>query len=187
VNSERVLVYIQKNHKEKAMEEFVVSPPNTLLYIVAGILVLGLASTFLKRGDRKKKLSALVTLVVIAAALVGFLYRPIRITVDPEGISISGRLSRDLAWSQVNSALFEPNLPDSQWRPTVRQMGAAVGSYRTGRFLLSNSEPARVAMEREDATVIIQTADETLLLAPANVEELAAAIGRYRIIGETSD
>lgn len=166
------------------MEEFVVSPPNTLLYIIAGILVVGLASVLLHRGDRRKKITALAVLIVVSAGLLLFLYRPTRIEVDADGVAISGRITEEFTWSQVESALFEPNLPVSEWRPTVRQVGAAIGSYRTGRFLLSNGNPAQLAMERDDSTVILRTADTTYLLAPPDVEALAQAINSYRTIGE---
>lgn len=164
------------------MEEFVVSPPNTLLYIIVGILVVGVTSVLLKRGDRRKKITGLVILVVVSGALLLFLYRPIRIEVDADGVAISGRINEELAWSRVESALFEPNLPASEWRPTVRQVGAAIGSYRTGRFLLSNGESAQLAMERADATVVLRTAETTYLLAPPDVEALAQAIDQYRVI-----
>ncbi len=165
------------------MEEFAVSPPNALLYLLAGIVGIGLLSLLVKRGERRKKLSAVAILVVISVVLGVWLYRPITITVDEQGISTSGRLAFEFAWEEVDSALFEPNLPTSEWRPTVRRLGAAIGSYRTGRFLLSNGESAQVVMEREDATVIVRANESTYLLAPGDVEKLAEAIDQYRTIG----
>jgi hypothetical protein len=83
-----------------------------------------------------------------------------------------------LTWDEVDHAFLETDLPSSEFRPTVRTRGAAVGEYRTGRFMLSNGLPARVLMERSDAAIVLVTDDLTYLFAPEEIDGLADAVNR---------
>lgn len=169
------------------MKEFVLSPPAAILYLAGGVLLVALASIFLKKGERARKAIGIGIVVVVVVGIIVFAYRPVRITVDEEGLAVSGAGGVELAWQEIDSALFEPNLPASEYRPSVRTRGIALGDYRTGRFLLSNRDPARVFMERSDAAVVIRTDDLTYLLAPQDVEGLASAIDELRVYeGEES-
>jgi hypothetical protein len=136
-------------------------------------------TVLLRKGERRRKITAVVIAVIVAGALLLVLYRPVTLTVGPEGVTTSGINSIDLSWNEISQAYLESNLPRSEYRPTVRTRGAAIGQYRTGRFLLSNGDSARVFMERSDAAVILVTADLTYLLAPEDVEGLAEAVDRF--------
>ena len=137
--------------------------------------------TLCKRGPspQAQGMTARTRSVVLAALLI-VLYRPVTLTVSPDGITTSGINPIELSWGEVSSAVFEPNLRTSEYRPTVRTRGVALGDYRTGRFLLSNGDSARVFMERLDRAVVVVTGELTYLFAPEEVEELAAAVDRYR-------
>jgi hypothetical protein len=166
------------------MAEITFSPPNAILYVAIGVFVVGVASTFLRKGETRRKVVGLAIVTVVAGALVLFLYRPVTLLVDSEGIRMSGINGVELQWDEVENAYLEANLPASPYRPTVRTRGAAVGDYRSGRFLLSNGDPARVMMERSDQAVIIVTEDLTYLFAPDDIDLLVAAINQYRLIPE---
>jgi hypothetical protein len=163
------------------MEEFVLSPPPVVLYLAGAVLLTALVSVVLTKGGRTRKAIGAGVIVLVAVAIVVFAYRPVAIRVDEGGIEIDGISGVELGWDEVDSAVFEPNLSMSPFRPTVRTRGIAIGSYRTGRFLLSNGDAARVYMERADAAVVLRTEDLTYLLAPGDVEGLAQAIGTYRV------
>jgi hypothetical protein len=168
------------------MEEFVLSPPRVVLYVLVAVMLVAVASILLKKGPAAKKVIGLVVTVLALGVVAFFVYRPVTITVDEAGVVVTGTAAVGLDWAQVNSAVFEPDLANSGFRPTVRTRGVAVGAYRTGRFLLSNGQPARLFMEQQKAAVVLQTDELTYLLAPSNPEELAEAINTYRTY-ETED
>ena len=166
------------------MTEFTLAPPAAILLIAGGVAVLAVISTFLKKGEWPRKIVALVIVAVVITALLIVTYRPTTITVSETGIRLSGSGRTEFLWDDVNSAVFEPALVTSEYRPTVRTRGVAIGDYRRGRFLLSNGDPAQVHMERADSAVIVQTDELTYLFAPEDVERLAAAIDEYRTYSE---
>jgi hypothetical protein len=161
------------------MVEIVFRPPAAILYVAIAIFVIGLVSTLIKKGEWGRKIIALVIIVVVAGALVLVLYRPRTLTVDEQGIRMSGINGIDLPWSRVDRAYLESNLPASPYRPTLRTRGVALGDYRSGRFVLSNGDPARVMMERADQAVIILTEELTYLFAPQEMELLVGAVNQF--------
>jgi len=165
---------------EDVMYEVVFRPPNAILFVAIGVVVVGLISAFLKKGETGRKIAALVIVIVVAGGLVLVLYRPVTLTVDADGITTSGLNGIEISWDEVDHAYYETNLVVSEYRPTVRSRGAAIGNYRSGRFILSNGNPARVLMERADQAVIIVTPDLTYLFAPRDVQSLADAVNEYR-------
>lgn len=163
------------------MEEFLLSPPNTVLYVAGAILLVAVASVLLKRGRWKRKAVGLGIAVIVIAAVLFYVYRPVTIRVDETGVAVDGAGGLELAWDEVDSALFEPGLATSPYRPTVRTRGVAIGGYRTGRFLLSNGDRARVFMVQSEAAVVIRSGDLTYLFAPEEPQELAEAVDTYRV------
>ena len=163
------------------MEEFVLSPPSAVLYLAGAIVIVAIASIFLKKGEALRKAIGVGIVLVVAVALVIFLYRPTAITVSPDGVEVDGAGGLELAWDEVESAVYEPDLSSSPYRPTVRTRGVAVGPYRTGRFLLSNGDPARVFMEQSESAVVMRTSELTYVFAPADVQGLATAVDTYRV------
>ena len=67
------------------MQEFVFQPPTAILLIGIGIVVIAVASVFLKKGHKSRKITGIVISVVIAAGLIFLLYRPVTLTVDADG------------------------------------------------------------------------------------------------------
>lgn len=169
------------------MEEFMLSPPNTVLYVAGAILLVAVASIFLKRGAWGRKAIGLGIAVLVIAAVLFFVYRPVTIRVDEAGIEVDGAGGLELAWEEVDSAVFEPNLSTSPFRPTVRTRGVAIGGYRTGLFLLSNGKRARVFMVQSDAAVVVRTDELTCLFAPEEAQALAEAIDTYRVYEESGE
>jgi hypothetical protein len=126
----------------------------------------------------RKALGIGITVLAVGVVVVIF-YRPMTITVNREGISFTR--ATDLRWEEVDSAVFEPNLPNSPFRPTVRTRGIAIGEFRTGRFLLSNGDRAQVFMEQSDSAVVLRTESLTYVLAPVDAAALAEAVDTYRV------
>ena len=168
------------------MQEFVLSPPVAVIYLAVGVVVVGVLSVLLKKGNRARKVIGVSIVAAVAAVIVVVFYRPVLITVGPDGVSVASLSPVTIPWSGVVNAYYEPNLQASPFRPTVRTGGIAIGSFRSGRFLLSNGEAARVFMERSDAAVILRTADLTWLFAPRDVEGLARAVAEYRTVADDS-
>ncbi|MFW6289027.1 MAG: PH domain-containing protein [Spirochaetota bacterium] len=166
------------------MKEFVLSPPPAILYFSAAVLAVVVLSVLLKQGQPVKKAIGLGIAVVVLGLVLLVFYRPTTIAVDSEGISIRGPGGTELGWSEVDSAVYEPNLATSPFRPTVRTRGIAIGEYRAGMFLLSNGNRARVSMEQSEAAVVLRTSDLTYVLAPDDAAGLAGAIDEYRTYDE---
>lgn len=161
------------------MAQIVFQPPNAILWVGIGVFVVGLASTVLKKGEWRRKIIALVIIAVVAGALVIVLYRPTTLTLDADGFRLSGVNGVEVSWDKVQNAYLEPNLRSSVYRPTLRTRGVALGDYRTGRFVLSNGDPARVMMERSDQAVVIVTGELTYLFAPDDLDLLVAAVNEH--------
>jgi len=162
------------------MVEIVFRPPNVIILVAIGVVVVGLISVFLKKGEVSRKIMSLVIVVAVAGGLLLALYRSTTLTVDEDGLRTSGLSGMDLSWEEVEHAYLETNLGFSEYRPTVRTRGTAIGDYRSGRFLLSNGDSARVLMERADQAVVLVTAELTYLFAPSEIDVLADAISRFR-------
>ncbi len=170
----------------KRMKEFMLSPPNTVLYVAGAVLLVAVASILLKRGQWVRKGIGLGIAVIVIAAVLFYVYRPVTIVVDEAGIEVDGAGGIELSWEEVDSAVFESALATSPFRPTVRTRGVAVGGYRTGVFLLSNGDRARVYMVQSDAAVIVRTAELTYVFAPDDVRALADAVDEYRVYEDES-
>jgi hypothetical protein len=168
------------------MKEFMLSPPNTVLYVAGAVLLVSLATILLTRGAWKRKAVGLGIAVVVVAAVLFSVYRPVTIRVDEAGIEVDGAGGLELRWEQVDSAVYEPNLATSPFRPTVRTRGVAIGGYRTGRFLLSNGSRARVFMVQSGAAVVVRTEELTYVFAPDEAKELADAVDAYRVFGDAA-
>ncbi len=162
------------------MIEITFRPPNAILFVAIGVVVVGLISVFLKRGKLARKLTVLVIVIAVAGGIVLVLYRSTTLTVGGEGLQMNGLSGIDLSWDDVEHAYLETNLGFSEYRPTVRTRGIAIGEYRSGQFLLSNGDSARVLMERSDQAVVIVTEELTYLFAPSEIEVLAEAINEFR-------
>lgn len=162
------------------MEEFVISPPAAVLYVAGAVLIVAVVSIALTKGSFVRKGIAMGIVLLVLAAALAFFYRPVTISVDGDGMAVSGVGGARLAWDQVTSAVYVPDLRASPFRPTVRTRGFALGEYRSGRFLLSNGEAARVIMEQSRHAVIVRTAERVYVLGPQNAERLAAAVDRHR-------
>ncbi len=163
------------------MEEFVISPPAAILYVAAATLSVAVVSVALTKGTLVRKGIAMGIVLLALAASLAFFYRPVTISVDGDGLTISGVGGAQLGWDQVTSAVYVSDLRASAFRPTVRTRGFALGEYRSGRFLLSNGEAARVITEQSRHAVVVRTAERVFLLGPENAERLAAAVDRHRV------
>lgn len=162
------------------MIEITFRAPNAILFVAIGVIVVGLISVFLKKGEVTRKIMALVIVTAVAGGLLLVLYRSTTLTVDGEGLRTNGLRPINLSWDEVEHAYLETNLGFSEYRPTVRTRGTAIGEYRSGRFLLSNGDSALVFMERSDQAVVIVTEELTYLFAPSEIDPLAAAINKFR-------
>jgi hypothetical protein len=163
------------------MKEFMLSPPPTVLYVAAGILGVAIVSLILKKGEPVRKAIGVGIAVVVVAAIVLYVYRPVTIRVGEERVEVRGAGGLALEWEDVESAVYVEDLRTSPFRPTVRTRGVAIGGYRTGRFLLSNGDAARVFMVQAEDAVIIQTDERTYVFAPENADEMAEAVDTYRV------
>ncbi len=163
------------------MEEFMISPPAVILYVAGAVLVVAVAGIAATKGSFARKGIRMGIVVLLLAAVLSYFYRPVTITVDEDGLAISGVGGAELGWEQVTSAVYVPDLRTSPYRPTVRTRGFALGEYRSGRFLLSTGEAARVIMEQSRHAVVVRTAERVYVLGPRNAERLAAAVDRHRV------
>ncbi|MFW5684253.1 MAG: PH domain-containing protein, partial [Spirochaetota bacterium] len=143
-----------------------------------------LISLFLRKSSAVRKAIGIGVVVVVLGAVVWYTYRPVIVRVHEDGIEVEGAGGLELEWDDVESAVFEPNLPTSPFRPTVRTTGVAIGDYRTGRFLLSNGDRARVFTEQSQTAVLIRTSELAYLFAPVDAEALAEAIDTHRVYEE---
>jgi hypothetical protein len=162
------------------MAEIVFRPPNAILYLSIGIVLAGIASVFLSKRETARRLVTLAVVVAVAGVLVIFTYRSSTLRVDEHGIALRGRTDVSIAWSEVTNAYHEPNLAFSPYRPAVRSRGVAIGTYRSGRFHLSNGDEAYVLAERTDQAVIFITDDLTYVFAPEQIQALVDAVNLYR-------
>jgi len=159
--------------------DFVFRPPAAVLIVIGVVIVAAVASAFLKKGNTRRKITGIVITVVVGAVLLIVLYRPVTLTVDANGVRTTGLNPIELTWDEVDQAFLETDLTTSEFRPTVRTRGAAMGDYRTGRFMLSNGTRARVIMERSDLAVVLITNDLTYLFAPDDIDGLIEAVDLY--------
>jgi hypothetical protein len=71
------------------MEEYVISPPAGLLFIAGGALVAAVAVAAVAKASVFRRMIGLGVVVLIAGALVGFLYRHVTVRVDEYGREVS--------------------------------------------------------------------------------------------------
>ena len=166
------------------MKEFLISPPSVVLYLAGAAVLVALLAALRKKSSAARKAVGIGITVVVAGMIVLLFYRPVTITVARDGVAVSGIGGVDLGWDEVESAVFVPDLRSSPFRPTVRTRGIAIGEYRSGRFLLSNGDPARVFMVQSQSAVVLRTVTLTYVLSPGDVDGLARAIDTYRVYGE---
>lgn len=109
--------------------EITLDPPQFLLWLVLGILGVVALSLLLKKGEWLRKGIAMgITVVVVMVLLVVF-YRTSSITVDHRGLSSDTYGTTQIAWDDVERAIFMEKLSQTSFRPARRTNGTAVGDY----------------------------------------------------------
>lgn len=161
------------------MVEIVFRPPVAILLVALGVVVVGIVAAFMKKGESGRKVTSIVIVLAVAGGMLVFLYRATTLTVDAAGLEVSGTISADLDWADVDVVVLERNLGGSEFRPTVRTRGASAGSYRSGRFTLANGASAQVLMERTDQAAVLVAGDLTHVFAPAEIDVLFDALREY--------
>jgi hypothetical protein len=164
--------------------EFVVVAPRIFLIVLGVVLLIVLSAIILKRGDTKKKITAMVIVLAVLGGIAFLIYRPTVVSVGERGLTLRRFLPRTVLWSDVTEAKRIGDLPTSEYRPTRRVVGVSLGSYRVGTFRLKDGGRAQAVMEQTQEALLIVTPKERYLFALAYNDELVEAVGR---IVEVSD
>lgn len=164
--------------------EFVVSAPRIFLVVLGVVLLVVLSTAILKRGDIKKKLTALVIALVVLGGVALMFYRPTVVSVGERGLTTKRFLGRTVPWTEVTEAKRIGDLPASEYRPTRRVVGVSLGSYRVGTFRLKDGGRAQAVMEQTREALLIVTANERYLFALADNDGLVDAVGRIVEVSE---
>lgn len=164
--------------------EFVVAAPRIFLVVLGAVLLVVLSAMILKRGNIKKKLTALVIVLVVLGGVALMFYSPTIVLVGEQGLTMKRFLARTVPWAEVTEAKRIGDLAASEYRPTRRVVGVSLGSYRVGTFRLKDGGRAQAVMEQTREALLIVTPKERYLFALADNDRLVDAVGR---IVEVSD
>ena len=159
--------------------DFVVVPPKIFLFFLGGVLLVVLLAVILKRGDIRKKMTALVIALVVIGGVAFLFYRPTVVSVGERGFSMKRFLARSVPWAEVTEVKWIGDLPASEYRPTRRVVGVSLGSYRVGTFRLKDGGRAQAVMEQTRDAYLIVTAKDRYLFALADGDRFAEAVGRF--------
>jgi hypothetical protein len=154
--------------------------PSPLLLIIP-LVVLGVvaASVALKRGDWRRKGMALGVAVIAVGAIIGVFYRTKHLQVNDTGISSNAYGRIEIAWEQVESALYVPDLASSPYRPVLKISGVGMGAFRAGSFRLQNGERARVFTQQSDEALVLRAAGALYLFAPQEIQSFVQAVSAH--------
>jgi len=164
--------------------EFVVVAPRIFLIFLGVVLLVVLLAMILKRGNTRRKITALVIVLVVLGGVALMFYRPTVVSVGERGLTVKRFLARTVLWTEVTEATRIGDLSASEYRPTRRVVGVSLGSYRVGTFRLKDGGRAQAVMEQTREALLIATPKERYLFALADNDELVEAVGR---IVEVSD
>lgn len=159
--------------------EILIQPPNTVLFIILGILGVVIASMLLKKGNRKNKLLSLVITVVVVTVLLVVIYRKGSIIVDNEGIRTKTFGKIELTWDQVQEAEYLRNFESTGYGLKAKLSGIGIGDLKAGLFLLDNGDRARILVQRNTDALLLKTADRPVLLAPNELDRLVSEVSGY--------
>jgi hypothetical protein len=158
---------------------FVVVAPRIYLIFLGVILLAVLVAMILKRGDTKRKITALVIVLVVLGGVALMFYRPTVVSVGERGITVKRFLARTVPWTDVIEAIRIADLSTSEYRPTRRVVGVSLGSYRVGTFRLEDGGRAQAVMEQTREALLIITQKERYLFAIKDNDSLVEAVGRF--------
>ena len=164
--------------------EFVVVAPRVFLIVLGVVLLVVLSAMILKRGNTRRKITALVIVLVVLGGVALMFYRPTVVSVGERGLTVKRFLARTVLWTEVTEATRIGDLAASEYRPIRRVVGVSLGSYRVGTFRLKDGGRAQAVMEQTREALLIATPKERYLFALADNDELVEAVGR---IVEVSD
>jgi len=161
------------------------APQSSVLLGVAvlAVVVVSLLLSF----ARKKGAQRYYLLFIVATMVLGlgylFFYAPSRVAVslteDELEVAIPPFVKESWAYGDISRAFVADwtTAEHEGLRPAQRTMGTAVGEYRTGRFTLVNGQKA-LLMVNGSRFICLETPDETLILAPDDLEGFRAALER---------
>jgi len=158
---------------------FTFDPPRLPLYIVIAAMAVVMAMVLFSRRPPARKLIAVVVAAVVLAVVAS---RIGTIGSSPLTVAAAGLAygEENIPWSSVERAAYVADLSVSEYRPTRRMNGTALGGARFGRFELANGDRALLALQQSDSdVVVIATRDTTYLFAPDGVAGLAAAMAEH--------
>lgn len=160
--------------------DFSFSPPEAILFIGLGALLLLILSALRGRGNRQTRLVRLLIGTLAIGGILFFAYRPIYVTVNSEGIRSNRGTGIALTWSKISGIVYLADLTGSSYRLTAKLEGVALGSYRVGLFRTSGGQSVRVIAQRSDRALLIESDGKLYELAPSRIERMVAEVARYR-------
>ena len=158
---------------------FTFDPPRLLLFVVIGVFIIVVATVALGKGHPIRKLISLIIVTAGVTVILLRVHRPSSVTVEDAGIVADTYGEPNILWSDVEQAVYIPNLSVSEYRPNRRMGGTAFGSGRTGWFGLANGDRALVALQASQGAVLISTRDTVYLFGPTDAQGFAKAIAEH--------
>jgi len=159
--------------------EIIIQPPQTVLYILIGILVVIIASMLLKKGDRKKKMLSLVITVVVMAVVIFFVYRKGSIIVDDGGIRTNTFGKIEVSWDEIDKAEYIEAFDSTNYGLKSKLSGVGIGELKAGLFLLKGGDRARIVVQKNEDALLLRAGDKLYLLAPDQLDSLVSEAAKY--------
>jgi hypothetical protein len=162
---------------ENTLYHISLDPPWTIIALMVGVVIVVAISMFLKKGDRNKKISGLVILVIALGIVSWFTLKPASLTVTSQGISTTAYGGFKVDFNALAELKLADPLEKSGYEPTIKLNGMAIGSEKSGLFSLARGGNAKVFMRQDDsALILITNAGDTFILAPEEMEPFLEAV-----------
>lgn len=159
--------------------EIIFPAPQFLPWIVIGICVFSVPPVFLKKGKWPVKIGVLVLITIICGGLLFFFYRDTKLAVTREGLYSNNYGEFTITWEEINQAFVIDDLKNSEYSPTTRTNGYAMGDVGFGWFALKNGKSARVVLQSRTRCFVVMVGDTTFLFAPRDFDEFIRVVRQY--------
>lgn len=159
--------------------EVIFPAPQFLLWIVIGVFIISVPAVFLKKGKWPIKTGAIIFIIIICGGLLFFFYKKTKLAVTHEGLYSNNYGEFTVKWDEIEKTFVVQDLKDSEYRPTIRTNGYAMGDVGFGWFSLKNGKSARVVLQTRDRCLVILAGEKTFLFAPEDFDTFIQAVQKY--------
>ncbi|WP_170270334.1 DUF3784 domain-containing protein [Heliorestis acidaminivorans] len=134
------------------------------IFVIGILIILIGAQKFTPKTEKNKSKGAILFTIVIMLFFVGLVWGSIqesKVTIEAEGILVSGFYSENIAFAEIEEVRLQDNIP----KIVIRTNGLSIGPIQKGNYRLEEWGSSRLHLHsREGPYLVIYTKEKPIVL-----------------------